>query len=1063
MKWLALTLLLSSPELSRDINTNPETARPVLSEYRLIGDDAWISTAPQRLVWRVTVSDGVVHESRRAHSIGRAGNTPLFLTGRPDGTSELSTPDRVLRTFGPAYSDPTFLAEVNGLALFNAEGKLYATDGTPEGTRVLSEIPAWLRTVAVEGNTAFFLGSNSIIYRTDGIDVVPAYDRPLSLGSMAVSQGKIFISSDGVEVIEGGVRRTLYRYRSSSEGPLVPAGGGIIFQAGTTVWWTDGRIIRPLIELVRAKLSAEASDGTFAWLTIGDELFRTDGREVQRVATVPQPSLGRVEGGRLLLTSGDGNSAQPWISDGTTTRQLATLPIVGNGNASPQSIVPCGNAVCFLATGNDKRQTLWRSDGTPEGTYELFNGTAQDIRGGGPFAWFTAGSALWRTDGTPEGTRAVFDGMVVPHVALPDGRLLFSRSYEWWVIGNGAPTGVALRSGLIGAQLLGSRVITHGGELVSWTSDLRLRKTIVRDDYRSYAVVDGIIWVSTANGMVRNDSAGSSPVLVERITEPFSLLAAGDRLFLLSEGALRTLGGEWIETPRRFSVATAGDRLVFFTQAEGGTPDGGTSDLWASDGTTQGTRLLRPGGGHFLGQVEDTAFFSTGDELWMTDGTAAGTRLVATLGDPGPITVAGGRAYFAATTPETGRELWSFAIEPQPRLAVEEAWTFEDSGRGRIAVTLDAPANRTVTVAYDVIAGTATEADFTPATGTLTFAPGEVRKDIDVIVVNDAEDEGTETVRVVLRDEAGADVRRSGGVLLIEERPRTAFELALAGVERDAVLIEIISRSNHEAILSLEGDFVSCTSSKFAPAGFRETVRCSRGGFYASRDSTVLRLRSLTAEKFDEDPIVDTLAVAWPSSGTYAMAANSHTFAPGEPVVLSFAAQQSPTPTRFILQSSDRSVLDVPMTAEIAAGTATIFLPPVRARRTGVVTIVATPVGRPQTRITLQLQVVAPGAAPREGSYSSFPRAVWGQVRGKTAPVSVEVRSPTRVTPTGVVEFRIGDFVFDRVPVVNGVATGTLPASVSTPTYTVTATYLGDARHLPSSATTTVSLLDPER
>jgi ELWxxDGT repeat protein len=112
--------------------------------------------------------------------------------------------------------------------------------------------------------------------------------------------------------------------------------------------------------------------------------------------------------------------------------------------------------------------------------------------------------------------------------------------------------------------------------------------------------------------------------------------------------------------------------LVYFV---GRTAELGT-ELWASDGTTAGTRLVKdiePGKrGSFPSRPFDAngiAYFAASDdvhgtELWRSDGTAAGTRLVADL-DPGPrgsnphdFVVAGGIVYFAATDALHGQELW---------------------------------------------------------------------------------------------------------------------------------------------------------------------------------------------------------------------------------------------------------------------------------------------------------------------------------------------------------------------------------------------------------------------
>ena len=95
-------------------------------------------------------------------------------------------------------------------------------------------------------------------------------------------------------------------------------------------------------------------------------------------------------------------------------------------------------------------------------------------------------------------------------------------------------------------------------------------------------------------------------------------------------------------------------------------------ELWSSDGTAKGTRLVKdlwPGASgsspdNFVAvgqQLFFTATDTAGQELWVTDGTAQGTRRVADLQPGGPdsrpqnLTAFGGKLYFVAWQ---GSETW---------------------------------------------------------------------------------------------------------------------------------------------------------------------------------------------------------------------------------------------------------------------------------------------------------------------------------------------------------------------------------------------------------------------
>ncbi|MFO0585731.1 MAG: ELWxxDGT repeat protein [Anaeromyxobacter sp.] len=99
------------------------------------------------------------------------------------------------------------------------------------------------------------------------------------------------------------------------------------------------------------------------------------------------------------------------------------------------------------------------------------------------------------------------------------------------------------------------------------------------------------------------------------------------------------------------------------------------SELWVTDGTAAGTKLLKditPGaGGTDLGQltaVGGRIFFSAASadldyELWSTDGTPEGTKRVKNLNPTGPsypfrLTPLGDEVFFSASDGINGEQLW---------------------------------------------------------------------------------------------------------------------------------------------------------------------------------------------------------------------------------------------------------------------------------------------------------------------------------------------------------------------------------------------------------------------
>jgi Calx-beta domain-containing protein len=103
-----------------------------------------------------------------------------------------------------------------------------------------------------------------------------------------------------------------------------------------------------------------------------------------------------------------------------------------------------------------------------------------------------------------------------------------------------------------------------------------------------------------------------------------------------------------------------------------------------------------------------------------------------------------------------------------PRLSIDDV-TVTEGDTGTVAanftVSLDKPSGLPVTVSFRTADGTATVgSDYQNATGTITFAPGEVSKRITVLINGDTVDEPVlETVRVLLSNSANATVFRGEG------------------------------------------------------------------------------------------------------------------------------------------------------------------------------------------------------------------------------------------------------------------------------------------------------------
>ena len=394
--------------------------------------------------------------------------------------------------------------------------------------------------------------------------------------------------------------------------------------------------------------------------TTGNELWRSDGTAAGtwRLTDVFQgdPSSNPVPfavADRLVFFSaqeGPTDDAQGiWATDGTPGGTVRLTSAI-RGNSALW--VPAQGLIYFPADDGVHGYELWRSDGTPGGTYQVVDLlTARDplpleltlFRGQ---VWFSAtgkqGGALWRSDGTAAGTVLVknFDERSVvnygpTHLRVVGNRLLFVAPGQ-----NGA------------SELWASDGTTKGTVPLT-----RMAQGKGDPLFFDFQAIGSRLWFVVDDGV-----RGEELWVTDGTPKGTRALTSFSR-----KHAFLPMGGEGM-----LPSTLTGGRLVF--AADDG-PHG--AELWTTDGTVKGTRLLRdvcPGKCSavvFTWRTHRGLLYwlgtdgARGLELWVTDGTAAGTRLVRDLcrgscdATPFDLSFLADRVLFSATDGIRGRELWS--------------------------------------------------------------------------------------------------------------------------------------------------------------------------------------------------------------------------------------------------------------------------------------------------------------------------------------------------------------------------------------------------------------------
>jgi ELWxxDGT repeat protein len=641
--------------------------------------------------------------------------------------------------------------------------ELWTSDGTPQGTRRLADLAP---------------GTAS---STQGLDILTMLSTPVGL---------FFMANDGVNGVElwktdGTPGGTVRLTQHTTEGFDFTGLRGV-WSRGALHFWGDD-----------------------------DELWRSDGTVpgTVRVARLANYTRGALEadrpgvdlGGTLFFAANNGTEERLWQTDGTSRGTVA----VGGATSlqHPRYLTPFGARLLVVASEPFQSYSLWSVDASgaaPQklGPFEYSGNALRPLVTAGSQAFYLdgysfEGYSLWRTDGTPEGTlRLRHVGRPLPdwspRLLTPLGsRVFFVASATWgheelWT-SDGTVDGTVRVMGLdaVERRVSFEHLVATKDRLYFWaTTEARGRELWMSDGTEAGTRPLGAI---SAPGWWTFEPSNTAVVgnTLYFVTAP---MGAPPELWKTDGGApvkVYTFGtNEKVRPPAQLAVF--GDTLVFWA-------DDGVSGYqpWRSDGTAAGTvriKTLRPGGasavdipGAFtrLGAKGPLVFSAsdgpTGLELWRTNGTPEGTVRVADIvpgvasSAPRWMVTSGQHLYFPAWSPASGVELWaaSWTVEdaepPQvtcPATQVAQA----TSGQGGVVVYPAATATDSggsLTLTYSHVSGSVFPLGDTEVRATATDSDGNVASCTFTVSVRDLTAPSLEcppSQSAVATSEAGATV-----------------------------------------------------------------------------------------------------------------------------------------------------------------------------------------------------------------------------------------------------------------------------------------------------------------
>ena len=407
-------------------------------------------------------------------------------------------------------------------------------------------------------------------------------------------------------------------------------------------------------------------------------------------------------GDTLYFAADDGKDGMElWRTNGKPEGTFMVKDIYpGYDGSSPDNFYVYKNELYFTASDGLHGNELWKTDGTPEGT-KMFMNLRPDSdpydKGSNPhhliefkgLLVFAAadtlfGANLWKTDGTPENTSRFFtsDYWNVTQLVTTDEKLFFLKNsgpMEMWQSDGTAD----------GTTLLSVDEYYSVKPLLSIDNKLYLiTYTTYNETIRLYTLPTG----QTECELLKEFNGSSQEI--SNFTKNgnelyFSVCAESpddnykDELWKTDgteEGTMlvKSFGWNRFSSDSQIGTFISYKGKIFF--------NGGSTNqysLWNSDGTLAGTKEISPAGicrnSSFVVN-NNLIFFCSGGQLWSSDGTTSGTKLFTGLNlNQGlqRVRSVGNFIYFQ-TQENYQCTLWNNT--PKPDIRIQAGWKVMESG-----------------------------------------------------------------------------------------------------------------------------------------------------------------------------------------------------------------------------------------------------------------------------------------------------------------------------------------------------------------------------------------------